>query len=422
MNTSNEIVNLFNEVYATNNSNIETTIEQLKEMGYGINYHTFEEQPGRRFTSVFTKHGELDNEEKPISTGAVFDLNGKLRSYPGNKAKDFVISPHSVITMNNDGINIDDKQFSCEFPVYGYMYYSGTRMMLWNSGTNDQPVWRLSTSKAVNAFESKWNTEVSFGQMFTDLLSKYHLSLSTFCENLNSSYSYSFMMVHPDMHNIVSSNSNGNLYLVGVYDVDNYQHIDIDFAHQQMFNSFNNLVSKIDTTRYNSFEELYQLFGRIGNGTSVGEIITDVNYNYYKVLNKDFSSVHNANCVAHNDVEGYFQLRNEPTAKELYENMFPDKVYGNQLVEEEIKKVVKTLHSLYVQKFPMKQNIGHLDKPIDVFLRHVIHNYYMQTKEKIKFDKVLELFNNNDKFNEDGVGYRQYQLYNSVKNTQQTHM
>ena len=65
----------------------------------------------------------------------------------------------------------------------------------------------------------------------------------------------------------------------------------------------------------------------------------------------------------------------------------------------------------------MKQNVGHLDKPIDVFLRHVIHNHYMQTKEKIKYDKVFELFNANDKFINDGLGYRQYQLYTSVKNS-----
>jgi hypothetical protein len=421
MNTSNEIVILFNEIFQANNNNLELSIEHLKEMGYGINYHTFDEQPGRRFTSIFTKHEDLNKEKNPVSTGAIFDLNGKLRSYPGNKANDFVINSQSVININNDGLTIDNKQFSCEFPVYGYMYYSGTRMMLWNSGTNEQPVWRLSTSKAVNAFESKWNTEVSFGQMFTDLLSKYHLNLNTFCENLNTSYCYSFMMVHPDMHNIVSSNSNGNLYLVGVYDVDNYQNLDIEIIHQQMFNSFNNLVSKIETRRYNSYEELQQLFGRIANGTSIGEIITDVNYNYFKVLNKDFSSVHNASCVSHNNIESYFQLRNEPTAKELYETMFPDKSYGNQLVEEEIKKVIKILHSLYIKKFPMKQDVGHLDKPIDVFLRHVVHNHYMQNKEKIKYEKVLELFNDNEKFKADGIGYRQHQLYTSVKETQGTH-
>ena len=89
---------------------------------------------------------------------------------------------------------------------------------------------------------------------------------------------------------------------------------------------------------------------------------------------------------------------------------------------EELKKVIRMLHSLYIRKFPMKQNVGHLDKPIDVFLRHVLHNHYMQTKEKIKYEKVFELFNSNEKFVSDGLGYRQYQLYNSVKNSFGTEM
>ena len=100
MTTSNEIVNLFNEIFSSNNGDFESTITHFKEMGYGINYHTFEEQPGRRFTTVFTKHCDLDKEENPISTGAIFDLNGKLRSYPGNKANDYTLTPTTSIALS----------------------------------------------------------------------------------------------------------------------------------------------------------------------------------------------------------------------------------------------------------------------------------------------------------------------------------
>lgn len=422
MTTSNQIVNLFNEIFSSNNGDFESTITHLKEMGYGINYHTFEEQPGRRFTTVFTKHCDLDKEENPISTGAIFDLNGELRSYPGNKAKDYTLTNDSTISLLGDGITLNNKHFTCSLPVSGYMYYAGTRMMLWNSGTPDVPAWRLSTSKAVNAFESKWNTEKSFGQMFTDLLSNYHQTLSTFCAQLNPNCSYSFMMIHPEMHNIISNNQNGCLYLVGVYDVSSYVHLDTENVYQQYFASTNGLVSKINTTTYGTYQELYDLFQRISNGTSVGEILTDADFNNYKVLNNDFATVHNTQCTTQNDIEGYFQIRNEPSVKELYSSLYPNKVYGQGLIEEELKKVIRMLHSLYIRKFPMKQNVGHLDKPIDVFLRHVLHNHYMQTKEKIKYEKVFELFNSNEKFVSDGLGYRQYQLYNSVKNSFGTEM
>jgi hypothetical protein len=417
MTTSNEIVNLFNEIFSSKDGDFGSTISHLKEMGYGINYHTFEEQPGRRFITVFTKHCDLDKEENPISTGAIFDLNGKLRSYPGNKAKDYTLTPTTSVALSGEGIMVNDKGFTCSFPVSGYMYYSGTRMMLWNSGTSDVPVWRLSTSKAVNAFESKWNTEKSFGQMFTDLLANYHLTLSTFCAQLNPNCSYSFMMVHPEMHNVISSNSHGTLYLVGVYDVESYQHLNTEQVYQEMFSFFNGLVSKITTTTYGTYQELSDLFLRVANGTSVGEILTDADFNNYKVLNNDFATVHNTQCTTQNDVEGYFQIRNDPSVKDMYSNLYPNKVYGQALIEDELKKVVRRLHSLYIEKFPLKKNVGHLDKPIDVFLRHVLHNHYIQTKEKIKYEKVFELFNTNEKFVSDGLGFRQYQLYTSVKNS-----
>ena len=60
-----------------------------------------------------------------------------------------------------------------------------------------------------------------------------------------------------------------------------------------------------------------------------------------------------------------------------------------RLIEEELKKVIRMLHSLYIRKFPMKQNVGHLDKPIDVFLRHVFIIIICKQRKKSSMKKFL---------------------------------
>ena len=133
------------------------------------------------------------------------------------------------------------------------------------------------------------------------------------------------MMIHPEMHNIISNNQNGCLYLVGVYDVSSYVHLDTENVYQQYFASTNGLVSKINTTTYGTYQELYDLFQRISNGTSVGEILTDADL-ITTSSNNDFKQfiIH---CTTQNDIEGYFQIRNEPSVKELYSSLYPNKVY-----------------------------------------------------------------------------------------------
>ena len=309
---------------------------------------------------------------------------------------------------DDDKLVIEGATMEIKFPVNVYQYQLGTRIVFYNSGTLETPVWRIATSKTVDAFSSKWNTDKSFGDMCMEVIeTKYYITFEEFTQNFDSKCCYHFVMVHPSISH-VSDNMDQGMFYTGGYDMTTMENLPLDCNVLT--------ATKLSYNSYNSYDELLPLLEEIKQGLNMGIILNDSTHVSFKFLNETFFKMINSKCVTHNVVEEYFKNRNNAELLEMYKLKFPEQKLSFEGIENTIKKIVNILHKTYVSKYPMHMDVGILPKPMDVFLRHVIHKRYRDTKEKITKQIVMDLFDFNEKYNEEGnLSFRQYQLYESMK-------
>jgi hypothetical protein len=83
-----------------------------------------------------------------------------------------------------------------------YKCYEGSLMSLFYYNNK----WYLSTRRCLNASESVWN-EVSHYKMFMDVLDKENLTFDQFCEKLDKTKGYYFVLIHHNIKNVVNYTS-----------------------------------------------------------------------------------------------------------------------------------------------------------------------------------------------------------------------
>ena len=379
------IKNIFNK----HECNFDKIRKELKKMKYGTMVHQFEEQE-TPFMSVFTLNNNQTT-EYPFLTGAVFNSVGDMVSYTGDKTNDNILKETDVVSVEDDDkLVIEGATMEIKFPVNVYQYQLGTRIVFYNSGTLETPVWRIATSKTVDAFSSKWNTDKSFGDMCMEVIeTKYYITFEEFTQNFDSKCCYHFVMVHPSISH-VSDNMDQGMFYTGGYDMTTMENLPLDCNVLT--------ATKLSYNSYNSYDELLPLLEEIKQGLNMGIILNDSTHVSFKFLNETFFKMINSKCVTHNVVEEYFKNRNNAELLEMYKLKFPEQKLSFEGIENTIKKIVNILHKTYVSKYPMHMDVGILPKPMDVFLRHVIHKRYRDTKEKITKQIVMDLFDFNEKY------------------------
>jgi len=69
-----------------------------------------------------------------------------------------------------------------------YESYEGTNVVVFNYNN----IWYYATSKCLNMFESKFNSTLTHGDMFKEII----VDLDEFEKNLNKEYNYNFLIIH----------------------------------------------------------------------------------------------------------------------------------------------------------------------------------------------------------------------------------
>ena len=119
------------------------------------------------------------------------------------------------ILINNCSIN----------PTF-YRCYEGSLLSLFNYNNK----WYLSTRRCLNSNESLWNG-ISHYKMFMDVLDKEELSFDEFCEKLDKTKGYYFVLIHHNIKNVVNYTSIfGENYakLAIAFIRDSISHLEID--------------------------------------------------------------------------------------------------------------------------------------------------------------------------------------------------
>jgi hypothetical protein len=118
-----------------------------------------------------------------------------------------------------------DMEFADNVPFSGNVVFSeyidGSLIRAFYDGN----IWRLSTSNVINAYNSYWISEKSFGQLFDNCLGdSSNFSTSFLADSLDKNCSYQFIVCHPKVHldGVISP----TIYHAGTYCLKTHSYVD----------------------------------------------------------------------------------------------------------------------------------------------------------------------------------------------------
>lgn len=248
----------------------------------------------------------------------------------------------------------------------------------------DGSYWRLSTNGSINAYDSYWISEKSFGELFDSCLSRIYKFNTTFSksplvEKLDKSCCYQFLIKHPDVH--IDQTTKPFIYHVGTFDLNN-----LCYVEKTSLNTFR----KPKIFSFSSIEEMISnLKDEIKGFVFYSENNIDTQTPRFKILSDKFIYLRKLIGNTPNLYFRYLECSHEGTSAELLTN-FPSIKYYSSWVERSLSEIIRNSYSIYVEKYIKRQpNIF-----INYFYRPIIrdiHKKYFETKQKINIQIVSNI-------------------------------
>lgn len=283
--------------------------------------------------------------------------------------------PFTQETKNTDAAPFSGSLVATEF-------IDGTLVRAFHDGTS----WRLSTNGSINAYDSYWISNKSFGELFDDYLSRIHdenvvFSNSQLVNALDVTCTYEFIILDPTVH----------LHHLGksvVYHVGTFNHSTLTYVSTVLDESF--IVPKSFT--YESFSKLVQALQ--SNHKTLGYVFyssmhVDTQVTRFKLFKDSYFNRRKLMGNTPNMYLRYLECKADGTDKELYK-CFPRIQYYSSWVEHCLKDTAKLIHKSYSQKFILKDKTT----PTNFYHRPIVyelHGNFMKTQEKVTFQVVYKL-------------------------------
>ena len=278
-----------------------------------------------------------------------------------------------------------DLEVTSEVPFKGKIvtseYIEGTLIRAFYDGY----MWRLSTNNVINAYNSYWLSEKSFGHLFDSCLGdSSNFSTSFLANSLDKDCSYQFMVCHPEVH--LDGVDSPTIYHVGTYCLK---------THSYVTRQVSSTISKpLSITVDHSGEDMMTC-DKLLSPFSKGYImysIDDQNSQTprFKVLNPQYAVRHKLLGNTPNMYLRYLECLAEGTADQ-FKTTFPNLTVYSVKVDSYLDRISKDVFDIYVHKF-MKKN---KETFINFYLRpfvYELHGNFMKTQKKVTLDIVKETF------------------------------
>ena len=150
--------------------------------------------------SIMTKHYE---EENLLLVYHKYDIPSMTKLEKFSRSLVIDTNTWNIIsyTCQNPILNNDAEKIianNSNIPFEYYRCYEGSLLSMFYH--NDK--WFLSSRRCLDASESLWK-EVSHREMFLEVLSKDNLTWETFCDKLDKSKNYYWILIHHNLKNII---------------------------------------------------------------------------------------------------------------------------------------------------------------------------------------------------------------------------
>ena len=317
----------------------------------------------------YDKEVNTNNWEKYCRGIIVNNLTNKIVCIPPVKAKNYI----NFDEINNE---LDDNT-----PLIIQDLDDGTMINMFYHNNE----WIISTRSDIGC-NNKWENKKSFKTLFIECSNAYREGINL--ELLDKSHCYSFVMQHNENRNISYVNEN-RLILVEEYDLNTYLQVDIS--------KYTGLDHGFQISHYHNPQNIMEYLETMKNNPYFSWKGTTIKYNNKRMnyINPLFTYVKSIKINNNNPLFNFIKLKKENKVDEYltyfpeYKDLFTD-------YQEKTNKFIKDLQENYTKKNITKvidaKDIPYQLKP----LVYELHGHYLQTKDKINFQKILEYISSLD--------------------------
>jgi hypothetical protein len=282
--------------------------------------------------------------------------------------------------------------------------YDGTAIKMFYDGK-----WILSTNRQIDANIAKYNSEITFAELFKKYLGgnsdltpeeKY----KNLCEMLNKNYNYIFVIHSKETCKYLKNKIKPKIIHTETYDIKNNKNVPFTTDEIEKTNGETGKIllknegiykyvtrpglyvvkSSEEIKKIYNDDEIYGLVGLM----LIGDIICG-----YKLINdkvwKKIEYMSNNPNINYNIINNICQGRGEE-----FSVLYPE--YKNDVTElnNKISKSAKKIYDIYIKCFVLCRNIAHYKKEIGQWCKPVIfklHDFYNNGGGKITYDITREI-------------------------------
>jgi hypothetical protein len=308
--------------------------------------------------------------------------------------------PYTLEFSENEETEISSK-FSDWSKWSFYEAHEGTLLRMFYFGDN----WYLSTHRKLNAFESKWSSSKSFGQLFTDALTYLYNNdalfknmmfanadgvenpdvFELFKKQLNKTQQYMFLVSNSVENRIVcQAPPHPTVFHVGTFfnnqlvSSENNFFVGIPFSQQIYFKNVNDMLSFVRNVNIKSYQ------GVIGFSQDNEQV---------KVLNNEYQRLFEFRANEPSLKFRYLQLRKDENMVKTFVELYPNMVETINQYESIIHDVAIFIYNAYIQRFIKKLYVT-VPKEEFAVIREC-HSIYLADRAKnISLTRVVSVLNN----------------------------
>lgn len=373
-------------------------VKESEEYGLCVKYSN-DERLKDLFLLANKNDNEIENTIKNTIENEIDQNVNELLNYQANGIifqkdtnKVVAMCQNKLITYNdndNDNSKNNISQFLQQSDLKRMEYCEdGTIIRLYNY--ND--TWYTSTTRCIDASKSYWTSTKNFSDLFWDVFDKNLLV------TLDKTYTYVFVLLHKENRIVVRHKIN---MLVYISRINNETFIE-DYTQQ-----FNNVYGirrpkQIDTREFYKLNlSNNDIMERLFNPFKRGILIKTLNKETSQLVTYkfDFKNYIDIKVIRGNVPEvrmRYLELLNEPQQLHILEQNYNEYKFMFKLIKNEIFKLTKTIHQLYIDSH-IKHIIKINEDNIYYKTLRQLHAQYKITNVPITFSEVQKKIYTMDK-------------------------
>ena len=253
--------------------------------------------------------------------------------------------------------------------------------------------WNISTKKMINAYNAKWSSQKSFGDMFEEIFGNV---LSVENSFPSKDYCYSFLMGHQE-NNILKIDKN---FLIHLNTVDLINHVEVDYRFNCNIRNITHILDYSNSIINMNKEQLSIHIDNLTNnnnliiGTEIGYMFVNKNGEKQKFMKKYYNEVRELWGNTNNRLFRYLHLRKNPDKLKKYLEIFKEDKQKFLSYETYLMNVATFILNVYRNRHISKQ----ITK-VPFYIKDIIykvHGLYLQTKNKVSFQDINVLLHDLD--------------------------